>query len=795
MRLRLTALALVSAMQSACGGGGGGGGGPAAPVERLSVADRMEETLSYVNYDLDAGNAGNGVTVALLGPGIDRGHPTLAGRVSDSPLAIASTLAADEDIGTFTGMLASGRSGSTVYGMAHESAVEFVCCLANDSAAYVSAIEYVGDVSEAFVVNHSYEILNTLTFTNIDAGRCVSEIIGPDDSVCMSGTLEIDVPQFIVPLLDRFVASARKACVMPDGTADRLCVFSAGNRGMHANGVVTSLDSSLAVEYGFAVSVLLDPVRSPLTASDRTLLGDMLYDRQQILNLPEIDAEFSGHYLIVPAIEKDSDGNDVLSAYSNSCGDSMQHCLSAPGTHTFYVCSRTPEMLCDENQDGTAVSVYSTSFSAPLVTGAAALLKSTFPQLSAEEVVTILLTTAVDIGDPGVDEEFGWGRLDVLESLKPQGPMTSAAGESIQGTGIFPGPAVAAAVAGSDATFGMFDIHLRPYLFPVARQSALRKPGLAAEAKFDWLGTDHRKRMGLLGTGEKRLPAEVGTRRMDDGSSLRFEFGFEDCAVDCQSSWNMRAGSLVPSSAIAWSEQHLPVHHGRIGTVFEFGFGEASGAGFTSGGLFYAARLSETSLLRLEAGALVERDTFMGSGFGGALELGAGRGRYVSAQLGTELGDGALSASYTLGSERAGKAVGSYVAEVEDARYDGYRIAFGGKGWEVHHTVPLAATGGGMRIESVGGYTGENGDWSIMDTSDGIMVLGEASSDDWEYRTDRHWIDFGAGARERRLGLTLSRPLGAWDATLAAEHVSNSPRESYAGSEARVAVGLRLGLD
>jgi thermitase len=54
-----------------------------------------------------------------------------------------------------------------------------------------------------------------------------------------------------------------------------------------------------------------------------------------------------------------------------------------------------------------------TSFAAPLAAGAAGLVWSVAPGLTPEEVLAILYSTAVDLGDPGWDEVFGHGRLDI----------------------------------------------------------------------------------------------------------------------------------------------------------------------------------------------------------------------------------------------------------------------------------------------------------------------------------------------------------------------------------------------
>ncbi|HXT20735.1 MAG TPA: S8 family serine peptidase [Thermoanaerobaculia bacterium] len=53
-----------------------------------------------------------------------------------------------------------------------------------------------------------------------------------------------------------------------------------------------------------------------------------------------------------------------------------------------------------------------TSFAAPYVAGAAALVWSVDPTLSRDRVLGLLESTAQDLGDPGLDPQFGWGLVD-----------------------------------------------------------------------------------------------------------------------------------------------------------------------------------------------------------------------------------------------------------------------------------------------------------------------------------------------------------------------------------------------
>ncbi len=65
----------------------------------------------------------------------------------------------------------------------------------------------------------------------------------------------------------------------------------------------------------------------------------------------------------------------------------------------------------------TTVCDHGTSASAPFVSGSAALVMSRYPELSGDVVRTILEVTADDLGDPGVDDVYGWGRVNAERAL------------------------------------------------------------------------------------------------------------------------------------------------------------------------------------------------------------------------------------------------------------------------------------------------------------------------------------------------------------------------------------------
>lgn len=94
-----------------------------------------------------------------------------------------------------------------------------------------------------------------------------------------------------------------------------------------------------------------------------------------------------------------------------------QIAISAPGVQI----STTAGRWLDFSEGG-YVTVDGTSAAAPLVAGAAALVRARFPEASAAEVVNRLLSTADDAGPTGRDDQYGFGRLNLVRALTAEVP-------------------------------------------------------------------------------------------------------------------------------------------------------------------------------------------------------------------------------------------------------------------------------------------------------------------------------------------------------------------------------------
>ncbi|VCU69647.1 Extracellular serine protease precursor [Pigmentiphaga humi] len=117
---------------------------------------------------------------------------------------------------------------------------------------------------------------------------------------------------------------------------------------------------------------------------------------------PALFPELQSNWLAVTSVGVE--GEAV--GYANHCGMAKDWCLTAPG-------GTTARKVLSVAGTGTGyLEMDGTSMAAPLVAGAAALVKQAFPYFTAYHLQQTLLTTARDIGDPGVDERYGWGLLD-----------------------------------------------------------------------------------------------------------------------------------------------------------------------------------------------------------------------------------------------------------------------------------------------------------------------------------------------------------------------------------------------
>jgi len=218
-----------------------------------------------------------------------------------------------------------------------------------------------------------------------------------------------------------------------------------------------------------------------------------------------------GAVIVVGAVDE----NGQIADFSNRAGAAQDNYISALGVR-----------VRSFDQSGTAFLYSGTSYSAPAVAGAVALLAQSFPNLTAAQIVDIILKSARDAGDLGTDAIYGRGLLDIGRAMAPSG-QTSLAGTAI------PVPLAANGNLGSALGNGLST-----------------GSGLAAVPV-----TDSYDRLYSIALGQTLRPASAGrlSGRLESASLLSATTG-------------TRLGSLGGNPVMARLELKATGHHDRSGT-------------------------------------------------------------------------------------------------------------------------------------------------------------------------------------------------------------------------------------
>ena len=129
--------------------------------------------------------------------------------------------------------------------------------------------------------------------------------------------------------------------------------------------------------------------------------------------LAQIANDPVAHGLVIIAGAVDS--TNTLANFSNKAGNSAANYLTALGVRVRAV-----------DNTGTSYLYDGTSFSAPTIAGAVALLAQAFPTLTPAQIVALLYRSANDLGVTGVDTTYGNGELNIARAFSPIGSLSLA---------------------------------------------------------------------------------------------------------------------------------------------------------------------------------------------------------------------------------------------------------------------------------------------------------------------------------------------------------------------------------
>ena len=408
-------LALSSLALSGCGGGGGtksgpGAGGTTVPPFTPTIAtdttltnitpptvaaEPAPATFADPNLSqmhvlindagaLGANKIGAGIKIGFLDTGIDRNNPALAGRVQQPEYInigpTGNNLSVDDVVGhgTIVASLAAGQAMPANYIDANNNVVR--------TSTWAGGVAPGATVISSRIINDTPPVDDgTGQGGNpIGAGQGYGNAFQQLNKQLADAGAKIINNSWGGLYWNDSALTVELQTAWEDFVVNRggLIVFASGNDGAKPN---------------------LRP-----NPSDNAMLP----------SLGSGDAALAKGWLTVGAL--DPKNPTQLTSYSQQCGAAMNYCLVAPGD----------VVIAQHYNSSSAYGLYNgsgTSFSAPQVSGAAAVVWAQFPYFNNDLVRQTLLGTAKDLGAPGVDPVFGWGLLDV--SRAANGPGNFAWGD------------------------------------------------------------------------------------------------------------------------------------------------------------------------------------------------------------------------------------------------------------------------------------------------------------------------------------------------------------------------------
>jgi hypothetical protein len=365
--------------------------------------------------------------------------------------------------------------------------------------------------------------------------------------------------------------------------------------------------------------------------------------------------------------------SDNISSFSDRAGDAATHYLAAVGERV-----RAPDA------SNTVYLWSGTSFAAPQISGAIALLAQAFPNLTGAQIVDLLYRTARDAGTAGVDNVYGNGILDLTKAFQPVGTSSLAGSKvavSLATNATLSAPMGDAATGGLGAV--ILDSYSRAFAIDLAttihrappqqallaglqsniRTIAMAHSGTSVAMTIAPLPNgDVALRRTALTTGDAqsaRAIAGTVTQRIDGNTSIAFGFAQTSNALTTQ-----LVGASEPAFLIAGDNgmgfDSRPASSGavrhRIGGIgitaaIESGDVLARDSELLAGLGGYRRSPYDKLTIALDrrfgglsatiaATSLHEADTLLGARFGGGLGAARATTRFVDARARWTLGEG-----------------------------------------------------------------------------------------------------------------------------------------------------------
>ncbi|MCX5591629.1 autotransporter domain-containing protein [Alcaligenes endophyticus] len=373
-------------------------------------------------YAYAKGYTGKGILIAVVDDGLDIAHPEFAGRVS--PYMASFIEGVDPTyVGRYpgqigfahgthvTGIAAAARDGVGMHGVAYNAEILPLRILGGRSLDDTESNAFDHAIAHgAKVLNGSYAT-RPFPFEFLENPVTGEPVPNPHYK-------ELDFQPLLGNVFQVYGLLKRAA------DADIVLVFGSGN-------AYQEQGKSSVNPVGNAMFPAINP-KNTSEGWYRLVLNsysdDMDLTNPNTWVLSELDdpvglkvdfSDLQGALIAVVAVDRKGE----ISSYSNRCGKAQLWCIAAPGGDY-----PTPGYTADEGQiystvpDSTYGYKVGTSMAAPVVSGAAAVLREAFPYMTARQIIELILTSAnsTDL-DWGNKDIYGWGMLDLGRAI--DGPV------------------------------------------------------------------------------------------------------------------------------------------------------------------------------------------------------------------------------------------------------------------------------------------------------------------------------------------------------------------------------------
>ena len=394
-------------------------------------------------------------------------------------------------------------------------------------------------------------------------------------------------------------------------------------------------------------------------------LGTTAYTNYNTLNPTSLD--WSKNFLAVVSVDK----NNVISSFSNRCGVAMNWCLAAPGEISYVAGYTIPAVSQPISAQGYYANVQGTSFAAPNVSGAVAIMLGAFPQLTPEKVVRILLNTATDLGAAGVDPIYGYGLINLQKATNPTdtGWTIASVGASTPISFYTSGFSLSApfgnALAKNTASLMFLDAYGKNYAVPLSAVSGNLAPRKTSFDKFNEFASNDFANVINLSDSTKvsfsNAPAANGIDKATNNNFSKFSFqssssmgsmGQDNLSLSFNYKTNLAnsvgnlqnptipqnlmasdayknpylavAGEEVSSSVVGYKTGHWGIrstsYFGNMNDQYDYRFGNKNAISGVFNEYSYTSN-DKKSKISLNSGVLIEQNSILGSETSGAFAI------------------------------------------------------------------------------------------------------------------------------------------------------------------------------